>query len=234
MGHRGGRPLRHHRPHRRLAARRVRRPTTDSSSASINELDASNRIDGLAAPDIEIWGITATLDHLLTDNLMVRGEVRYDRIDKDNGVATTSSSTTAATTGSSWSHGPGRRRRRGDLQLQQVRRRVAATFVDCKIEGARFRKDRAPSAFVRHVVLRHVSTPAQDPCSSDAPSTCAFLCPRGLASSIPGTCLAHSTRTRPRRPNDGRSDVLPLGRRRPRIEGRRKQISTSRAARRDR
>ena len=26
----------------------------------------------------EIWGITATVDHMLTDNLMVRGEVRYD------------------------------------------------------------------------------------------------------------------------------------------------------------
>ena len=27
---------------------------------------------------VEVWGITATVDHMLTDNLMVRGEVRYD------------------------------------------------------------------------------------------------------------------------------------------------------------
>jgi len=27
---------------------------------------------------VETWGITATVDHMLTDNLMVRGEVRYD------------------------------------------------------------------------------------------------------------------------------------------------------------
>lgn len=35
---------------------------------------------------IETWGITGTIDHLLTDNLMIRGEVRYDNIDKDDGV----------------------------------------------------------------------------------------------------------------------------------------------------
>lgn len=41
--------------------------------------------DELAAPTgFEIWGITATLDHLLTDHLMIRGEVRYDNIDKDD------------------------------------------------------------------------------------------------------------------------------------------------------
>jgi hypothetical protein len=33
---------------------------------------------------IETWGITATVDHLLTDNLMIRGEVRYDNINKDS------------------------------------------------------------------------------------------------------------------------------------------------------
>jgi hypothetical protein len=41
---------------------------------------AFSRISG-----VNIWSVTATLDHLLTDNLMVRGEVRYDRMDKDNG-----------------------------------------------------------------------------------------------------------------------------------------------------
>jgi hypothetical protein len=34
---------------------------------------------------VNIWSVTATLDHLLTDNLMIRGEVRYDRFDKDDG-----------------------------------------------------------------------------------------------------------------------------------------------------
>jgi len=40
--------------------------------------------DTLAPTGIETWGITATLDHLLTDHLMIRGEVRYDDIDKDD------------------------------------------------------------------------------------------------------------------------------------------------------
>jgi hypothetical protein len=34
---------------------------------------------------IETWGITATVDHLLTDHLMIRAEARYDQISKDNG-----------------------------------------------------------------------------------------------------------------------------------------------------
>jgi len=32
----------------------------------------------------EVWDVTATVDHLLTDNLMIRGEVRYDDINKDS------------------------------------------------------------------------------------------------------------------------------------------------------
>ena len=36
--------------------------------------------------DVEIWGVTATVDHLLTDQLMVRGEIRWDTISKDSGV----------------------------------------------------------------------------------------------------------------------------------------------------
>jgi hypothetical protein len=36
----------------------------------------------LALTDISVWGITATLDHLLTDNLKIRGEVRYDDVTK--------------------------------------------------------------------------------------------------------------------------------------------------------
>jgi hypothetical protein len=39
---------------------------------------------GFAFTDIEVWGVTATVDHLLTDHLMIRGEVRYDEIDKDD------------------------------------------------------------------------------------------------------------------------------------------------------
>jgi hypothetical protein len=34
--------------------------------------------------DVRIWGVTATLDHLLTDHLKLRGEVRYDAIHKDD------------------------------------------------------------------------------------------------------------------------------------------------------
>ena len=38
----------------------------------------------LAVPtDIRVWGVTATVDHLLTDNLKIRGEVRWDTISKD-------------------------------------------------------------------------------------------------------------------------------------------------------
>jgi hypothetical protein len=38
----------------------------------------------LSFTGIETWGITATVDHLLTDNLMVRAEARYDDINKDD------------------------------------------------------------------------------------------------------------------------------------------------------
>jgi hypothetical protein len=38
----------------------------------------------LADTGIEVWGLTLTLDHLLTDHLMIRGEVRYDDINKDD------------------------------------------------------------------------------------------------------------------------------------------------------
>ena len=34
--------------------------------------------------DTDIWGLTATLDHLLTDNLMIRAEARYDHVNKDD------------------------------------------------------------------------------------------------------------------------------------------------------
>jgi hypothetical protein len=34
---------------------------------------------------VRLWGITGTLDHLLTDQLMIRAEARYDRVAKDDG-----------------------------------------------------------------------------------------------------------------------------------------------------
>src|SRR5262249_5306143 len=37
------------------------------------------------ATGIQTYGITLTVDHLLTDQLMIRGEGRYDWINKDNG-----------------------------------------------------------------------------------------------------------------------------------------------------
>lgn len=48
------------------------------------QLDPTNNFF-VGTTGIETWGITATIDHLLTDNLMIRGEVRYDNIDKDDG-----------------------------------------------------------------------------------------------------------------------------------------------------
>ena len=36
--------------------------------------------DYAVVTDVKIFGITATVDHLLTDQLMVRGEVRWDNI----------------------------------------------------------------------------------------------------------------------------------------------------------
>jgi len=40
--------------------------------------------DTLALTGIDTWGITATVDHLLTDHLMIRAEARYDNINKDD------------------------------------------------------------------------------------------------------------------------------------------------------
>lgn len=36
--------------------------------------------------DVEIWGVTGTVDYLLTDQLKIRGEVRWDTISKDSGI----------------------------------------------------------------------------------------------------------------------------------------------------
>jgi hypothetical protein len=36
--------------------------------------------------DVDIWGVTGTVDYLLTDQLKVRGEVRWDTINKDGGI----------------------------------------------------------------------------------------------------------------------------------------------------
>jgi hypothetical protein len=41
----------------------------------------------LVPTDVKIYGVTATLDHLLTDQLMIRGEVRWDAIHKGGGVS---------------------------------------------------------------------------------------------------------------------------------------------------
>ena len=35
--------------------------------------------------DLEVFGITGTVDHLLTDTLMLRGEIRYDHADDGMG-----------------------------------------------------------------------------------------------------------------------------------------------------
>jgi outer membrane murein-binding lipoprotein Lpp len=36
--------------------------------------------------DVEIWGVTGTVDYLLTDQLKLRGEVRWDAVNKDSGI----------------------------------------------------------------------------------------------------------------------------------------------------
>jgi hypothetical protein len=51
-----------------------------------------NRFLGFSSEDftvsetgVNIWGVTGTVDHLLTDHLMVRAEARWDMMNKDNG-----------------------------------------------------------------------------------------------------------------------------------------------------
>jgi len=44
----------------------------------------NGEVEALFFTGIEVWGITATIDHLLTDHLMIRAEARYDNIDKDS------------------------------------------------------------------------------------------------------------------------------------------------------
>ncbi len=127
-----------HGPHGDLAARRVRRATTICSlgfrrspravSSCTEPLPGSTRPS--SRTDVEIFGVTATVDHLLTDQLMVRGEVRWDTISKDSGAN--------ARRVLPWQHRlrsdrlrpegrPDHPRRRGHLQLQQVRRRVTTS-----------------------------------------------------------------------------------------------------------
>ena len=51
----------------------------------VGNLPATNQpVYAFVPTGIEVWGITATVDHLLTDHLMIRAEARYDNIDKDN------------------------------------------------------------------------------------------------------------------------------------------------------
>ena len=54
------------------------------ANGSSRDMCANSSLYGTAATGVSLWGLTATLDHLLTDHLMVRGEVRYDTITKDN------------------------------------------------------------------------------------------------------------------------------------------------------
>jgi hypothetical protein len=42
--------------------------------------DAFGQVTGM-----DVWGVTLTLQHLLTDHLQIRGEVRYDNVNKDSG-----------------------------------------------------------------------------------------------------------------------------------------------------
>ena len=106
---------------------------------------------------IETWGITATLDHLLTDNLMIRGEVRYDKIDKDNGEQRRVLQGQQRQRSAVAQERSDRARRRGHLQLQQVRRRVNQLFAErLDLEGARFRKGRAPSLLAQTGEARRI------------------------------------------------------------------------------
>jgi hypothetical protein len=50
---------------------------------SEDDLDLNGFQDDVTG--VRLWGITATLDHLLTDHLMVRAEGRFDRVHKDDG-----------------------------------------------------------------------------------------------------------------------------------------------------
>ena len=42
--------------------------------------------------DLDVWGLTTTVDHMLTENLMVRGEVRYDSISDGGNLFVTDNS----------------------------------------------------------------------------------------------------------------------------------------------
>jgi hypothetical protein len=49
------------------------------------DLNADGFVDDvLVQSETNTWGITATVDHLLTDHLMIRAEARYDDINKDD------------------------------------------------------------------------------------------------------------------------------------------------------
>lgn len=53
----------------------------DPSSSQSCDSDA---VSNFVITGVDIYGVTATLSHLLTDHLMIRGEVRWDHISKDN------------------------------------------------------------------------------------------------------------------------------------------------------
>jgi len=48
--------------------------------SSFPNSDSSDFGEGTVPTDVKIFGITTTVDHLLTDQLMIRGEVRWDNI----------------------------------------------------------------------------------------------------------------------------------------------------------
>ncbi len=125
------------------------RPTTTISSVSPASIPTatSSTPDGgppVALTDIRVWGITATLNHLLTDHLMVRGEVRWD---DDRQARYRRRRVLASTTTEYVPQRPGRDRRRGHLQLQRVRRRVASSGPSRDSRGVVSEGSRAPSAF---------------------------------------------------------------------------------------
>ncbi|RIL06580.1 MAG: hypothetical protein DCC71_06260 [Proteobacteria bacterium] len=56
----------------------------DENPFGLDGIDGVDGFEFLAPGETDTWGITATIDHLLTDNLMVRAEARYDWVTKDD------------------------------------------------------------------------------------------------------------------------------------------------------
>ena len=59
---------------------------TSNGSTAASSSCAGGAPSSYVPTDIDLWSVTGTIDHLLTDQLKIRAEVRWDTISKSNGV----------------------------------------------------------------------------------------------------------------------------------------------------